>query len=144
MITTMEMVTNNSGFNINDIVKCVNYDNLYGSYSDAMEALWGKKWHGFARAEEQYPNGLMSRNDFYGCTWFSSVLSSLDTPLKTYWENKKWRIAGMIMHENSHMIMCQLIDGLKRSILVGVDGIAIVKHNPKNNTPRVPKLPRRW
>ena len=142
----METVINNSGFNINDIVKCINYGCLYGSYSDAMEALWGKKWHGFARAEEQYPNGLMGRNDFYNrindfevYTWNSSFDLS-----KTYWENKKWRIAGMIMHESGHMIMCQLIDELKRSILVGVDGLAIVKHNPKNNTLRVPKLPRRW
>lgn len=143
----METVINNSGFNINDIVKCINYGCLYESYSDAMEALWGKKWHGFAMAEEQYPNGLMGRNDFYNrhynvgeFTW----ISSFDSPPKNYWEKKKWRIAGMIMHESNNIIMCQLIDELKRSILVGVDGLAIVKHNPKNNTPRVPKLPRRW
>ena len=137
----METVINDSGFNINDIVKCVNYGCLYDIYSNAMEALWGKKWHGFAREEEQYPNGLMGRNDFYYRDIDVWGISSFD---KTYWENKKWRIAGMIMHESGHMIMCQLIDELKRSILVGVNGLAIVKHNPKNNTPRVPKLTRRW
>jgi hypothetical protein len=142
----METVINDSGFNINDIVKCRNYGCLYESYSEAMEALWGKKWHGFARSEEQYPNGLMGRNDFENRYYAGGYLwvANGDIPPEKYWEKKKWRIAGMIMHESGHTIMCQLIDELKRSILVGVDGLAIVKHNPKNNTPRVPKLPRRW
>lgn len=141
----METVINNSGFNINDIVKCVNYGCTYTTYSEAMETLWGKKWDGFSRAEEQYPNGLMGRSDF-GCRYYAGgylwVANGEISP-ERYWENKKWRIAGMIMHERGHKIMCQLIDELKRSILVGVDGLVIVKHNPKNNTLRVPKLPKR-
>ena len=144
-ITTMETVINNSGFNINDIVKCVNYGCLYSTYSDAMEALWGKKWHGFSKAEEQYPNGLMGRRDFNNRYYAGGYLfvANGEIPPEKYWQNKKWRIAGMIMHERGHNIICQLIDELKRSILVGVDGLAMVKHNPKNNTPKVLKLPRR-
>ena len=138
----MKTVINDSGFNINDIVKCVNYGHLYTTYSNAMEALWGKRWHGFSRTEEQYPNGLMGRSDFENRYYAGGYLVTIgEIPPEGYWTNKKWRIAGMIMHENGHVIMCQLIDELKRSILVGVDGLAIVKHNPKNNTPRVPKLP---
>lgn len=121
------MITNNSGINVDDFVVVKDYGYLYSSYAEAMKQLWGKEYHGFDKEEEQYPNGLMGRTDSY--FWGDK-----------YWRNKKWRVASMAMHENGKDVLCQLIDRLKRSILVGAYGLEVIKHNPKKVTKTIPKI----
>lgn len=121
------MITNNSGINVDDFVVVKNYGYLYSTYAKAMKQLWGKPYHGFDKEEEQYPNGLMGRTGFY----YNG---------HEYWKNKKWRVASMAMHENGSDVLCQLIDRLKRSILVGVKGLKVIKHNPKKVTKTIPKI----
>lgn len=123
------MVTNKTKFNVNDIVVCYNYGELYSTYSTAMSKLWGCGYHGFSIKEHQYSNGIMGRSDFdvrYDST--------------NYWHKKKWRIVAMCVHEDSSDVLCQLCDELKRNILVGVSGLKLIKHNPKNITKQIPKI----
>ena len=139
-------VKNTSKFNVNDFVRVISYGGMYSTYANAMQQMWGMSHNGFDVEANQYPNGLLGRNDIYG----TPLIRGYDiygTPKKIfnsdpneYWFRKLWVIKSIALHENGFDVICQVKDVLGRSILMRADCLELVKHNPKNYTPEIIKI----